>query len=366
MPRSPQSIRPRAVLTVVGIVLAVLFVLTLGYLAWRVITWMLIALFLALALDHAVSFFERRGLRRGLAVAVVSVLVVVVFGGIGFVFIPPLVAQIVNFVDAIPDLLERLTEGRGPLGFLEEEFGLVERARQFLEDEGVGTISGLLGALAGPLLTVVQNAVVVAIAIVSIVFLTLFMLLEGPRWVARGVQLVPPEKRPYWERGLHGVYGAIGGWVIGALAIALVAGTSATVVLLALGVPFAFSLGLVVAVLDPIPFIGATLAAAIVSLVVFATKGIVLAAIVLGFFVVYQQLENNLLYPLVYGQTVRLSPLAVLVAVLLGGELAGILGAIAAIPIGGAVHVVLHEVLRYRRERAVAPLPEEPRRALSR
>jgi predicted PurR-regulated permease PerM len=132
----------------------------------------------------------------------------------------------------------------------------------------------------------------------------------------------------------------VGRYVTGNLLISLIAGVVTTIVLLALGIPFALALGLLVAILDLIPLAGATLGAVVVTLVAFthsSTAGIV----VLVFFIVYQQLENHLLQPLIYGRTVRLSPLAILLAVLIGAEVAGVIGAIAAIPVGGTIQILL-------------------------
>ena len=115
--------------------------------------------------------------------------------------------------------------------------------------------------------------------------------------------------------------------------------------------PFAVALGLLVAILDLIPLAGATIAAILVTTVAFldsTTSGI----IVLIFFIVYQQLENHVLQPVVYGRTVQLSPLAVLIAVLIGAELAGVVGALAAIPVAGTIQVILRDWLEHRRAEA--------------
>ena len=134
----------------------------------------------------------------------------------------------------------------------------------------------------------------------------------------------------------------------GNLTISLIAGIVSTIVLLILGVPYAVALGLLVAILDLIPLAGATIAAILVTTVAFldsTTSGI----IILVFFVVYQQIENHILQPVVYGRTVQLSPLAVLIAVLIGAELAGVIGALAAIPVAGTIQVVLVDWLKHRR-----------------
>ena len=121
-----------------------------------------------------------------------------------------------------------------------------------------------------------------------------------------------------------------------------------------MGVPFAIALGLIVAILDLIPLAGATLAAIIVGAVAFL-HSIPAGIVVIVFFIVYQQLENHVLQPVIYGRTVQLSPLAVLIAVLIGAEIAGILGALGAIPVAGAIQVILVDALRTRRERLDRP-----------
>ena len=126
-----------------------------------------------------------------------------------------------------------------------------------------------------------------------------------------------------------------------------------------MGVPFAVALGLLVAILDLIPLAGATIAAILVSTVAFldSTKS---GVIVLVFFIVYQQLENHVLQPIVYGRTVQLSPLAVLIAVLIGAELAGVIGALAAIPVAGTIQVILVDWLNHRRGAVQRPAGAAP------
>lgn len=348
-----RGLTPRSVAMAVGVTLAILFALLLAYLAWRVLTWILIAVFLALALDHAVRVLEHRGVRRGAGIGVVFTGVLGVVAGLGFLFVPPVIEQVSQFVDDLPELTERLSDGRGPLGGLERELNLGERVDRLVEGRGEGA-TGAFTLLTGPVLSAVEGVFLFAIAVLSILFLTLFMLVSGPRWMEGLIGLVPDHLRSYVDRGARGIYDAIGGWVLGAVLIAFVAGATATITLFVMDAPYALPLGLVVALLDPIPFLGAILASAIVAVVLLASEGWVLAAIFLAVFLAYQQIENHVLYPLVYGKTVQLSPLAVLIAVLVGGELAGILGALAAIPIAGAIKVVVGEVTRYRRDRLAA------------
>ena len=342
------TVRPRTILLVLGMTVLVGVVLVLGYLAWHVLTWILIASLLAAALNPAVEVFERRGLRRAWAATIVFVLALLVLTGIGFLVIPPLVSQVTEFVDAVPDFIDDLTAGRGPLGFLQDEYQIVDRIRETIEKQGA---AGVLG-LSEPVLDVVRSVVTAVVGVVTIIFLTYFMLLEGPRTIAALLGLLPETTRPRYERVARDVYRTISGYVTGNLLISLVAGVLSAAVLFAVGSKYAVALGLLVAILDLIPLAGATLAAIIVSTVVFIETDWLRALIVIGFFIGYQQFENHVLQPLVYGRTVQLSPLAVLCAVLVGAQLAGILGALLAIPIAGSLLAVAREVVNYRRETA--------------
>ena len=342
---------PRSVLVVLGIILAGIVLIEVVQAAKGILIWIFVAIFLALALNPAVESLQRRGVaRRGLAVGIVFIGAVLVIVAIAATIIPTLVSQVNDFVDAVPGYVEDLTAGRGKLGFLERDYQITERVREAL---GEGGASKLLG-FSGTALAVTKGVVTAVIATVTIAFLTFFMLLEGPAWVERVYSLLPGEQQPRWRKIGHDIYDTIGGYVTGNLAISLIAGVVSTAVLLGLGVPFAVALGLLVAILDLIPLAGATIAAILVTTVAFldsTTSGV----IVLIFFILYQQLENHVLQPIVYGRTVKLSPLAVLIAVLIGAELAGVVGALAAIPVAGTIQVIVLDILAQRGSQIVAP-----------
>jgi len=175
------------------------------------------------------------------------------------------------------------------------------------------------------------------------------MLLDGPRLVDRFYNFLPETARPRWQRVGNEIYRTVGGYVTGNLLISLIAGTLTTVVLLIMGVPYAVALGLIVAVLDLIPLAGATIAAILIGIVAFL-HSVPAGIVVVVFFILYQQLENHLLQPVIYGRTVQLSPLAVLISILVGAELAGIIGALAAIPVAGSIQVVVNDWLEHRHE----------------
>jgi predicted PurR-regulated permease PerM len=242
------------------------------------------------------------------------------------------------------------------LGFLQDEYQIVDRIRDALEREGAG---GVLG-LGEPVLTLVRSVVTAVVGTITIIFLTYFMLLEGPRLLERFLSLLPEGSRVRWERVGREIYRTISGYVTGNLAISLIAGVSSAIVLFAVGSDYAIALALVVAVFDLVPLAGATIAAIIVSTVILIETDWVRGVIVIVFFIAYQQIENHVLQPLVYGRTVQLSPLAVLCAVLIGAELAGILGALFAIPVAGSLLAVGRELLLIRREPSVAEISTEP------
>ncbi len=347
-------IRPSTVLAVLGLTFGFLLLLYLTWVARQVLTWMLVALFLALALNPAVEFFQRRGLKwRGLSVAVTFLLTIGAIVALFSLFVPTLASEARGFADALPGYVNDVSSGRGPLGRVSEKYELEERVREAVSKGGGG--EKLLG-ISGTALAVTKGVLTFVVALVTITFITFFMLLEGPAWMKRFYSLLPESSRGRWEQVGNKIYRTVGGYVTGNLLISVIAGIASTVVLLALGVPYAVALGLLVAILDLIPLAGATLAAIIVTTVAFL-HSVPAGIIVLAFFLLYQQLENHVLQPLVYSRTVQLSPLAILISVLIGAKIAGVLGALAAIPVAGTIQVLILTWLELRRARARAPAP---------
>jgi predicted PurR-regulated permease PerM len=345
-PRVVVAFQPRSILTALGVLLAVVAAVEFMLLAQAGLTLVMVALFLALALNPAVEFLQRRGLRRGAAVGAVFLMALALFALLGFVFIPPLVAQITKLVNALPNLVDDLTRGHGPLGFLERKYQVVERVRTLTTGKNAG---GVLGP-AGSALTAVQGIATTVIGTIVIAFLTFFMLLEGPEWRRRCTDLIPDAHRGAVERVGAGVYRAVGGFVTGNLVASLLAGLVATIIMLVTGVPYAVPLGLFVAIIELVPYVGplvATIVVTAVALTVSATS----ALVSLGLLLAYHAIEGHTLRPFLYGRAVKLSPLAVLIAILLGTEIAGILGALIAIPVAGSIQVIIQEVTRHRDER---------------
>ena len=358
MPETVVSIRPRTVFMVALCVLAVVIFVQVVLVSERVLVWILVSVLLALALNPVVDRVQRLGLRRrGAAVAMVYLLLTAGIAGAGALIIPTLIEQVSDFIKAVPGYVKQLTAGRGPFGFLEEKYQVVERVQDAVNGNGSTTLAG--GASAA--LDVTRSVAVFVAGIVTITFLTLFMLLEGSRWVDRTIEMLPASAQPTWRSIADDIYQLVGRYVTGNLLISLIAGSTTAIVLLVLGVPFALALGLLVAILDLIPLAGATLAATVVTLVALS-ESLTVAIIVFAFFMVYQQVENHLLQPLIYGRTVRLSPLAILISVLIGAEVAGVVGALVAIPAGGTIQILLdHWQARRRPSAGGRAEPDEPR-----
>jgi predicted PurR-regulated permease PerM len=347
----------RTILVVLGTVIAVAIVLEVIWIARHVIVWILISLFLALAMNPAVDYFQRRGIkRRGLAAGITYILVLLGLAAIGALFVPTVVHQVSDLVGKAPDYVHDVSHGKGRLGFLETKYHISERIKKQIGNGGAKKLFGLSGTA----LSITKSVVTIVIGVITIAFLTFFMLLEGPRWMERFYGLLPEGSRARWQNVGNQIYGTVGGYVTGNLLISVIAGGLTTIVLVIMGVPFAIALGLLVAILDLIPLAGATLALIVVGAVAFI-HSIAAGIVVVVFFIVYQQVENHLLQPVVYGRTVQLSPLVVLIAVLIGAELGGILGALGAIPVAGAIQVIVVDWLRHRRAAPGAPAPAVPR-----
>jgi len=355
-PSREVLVRPRTLLVIAATALGVALTVWVLIEAWQVISWIVIAVLLAIALAPAVDRLERGGLTNGLSVTIVCLGALAVVGLLAWAVIPALVSQTTALIEALPGAIDDITKGRGPLGFLQTDYGLADKVRESL-DESSG--SGVLG-YSTPALGILRGILTAVVATVTIFFLVFFLLREGRTWVTAGLDLIPPPSRPRWERVLAGVTRTIRGYVTGNLLISLIAGVVAYVTLVAVGVPFALPLAVVVAVLDLVPLVGATLATVAAAAAALG-EGVGACLIVVAVLIVYQQIENHLLQPVIYGRTVQLSPLMVLISILVAGSIAGIIGALLAIPIAGSLQVIALELIEARRERTLARWgPDQP------
>ena len=350
-PQSPQRVPWRTSWATILCVLLTLALLEMLSHVGRVLVWFVIALFFAVVLNPAVDLLHHRArMKRGLATFLVFIVGLALFAGLMTLFIAPLVTQGQQLAEDLPAYVEEARSGEGPIGRLVERFNLEERVR-----ERAGDIQEYVSSL-GSRTVEILGAVGTAIAgLLTILVMTVLLLLDGPRILRNMSNALPEDRRARISHVAADCARAVTGYMAGNLLISVVAGTLTFIFLLILGVPFAGVLALLVAVLDLIPLVGATLAAIIVTIIAFFAGPVAGVASII-FFVIYQQLENHLLQPIVQSRTVKLSPLVVLLSVIIGVELAGVLGALLAIPVAGVLQVIGRDVWEHRTGR----LKQEP------
>src|SRR5215203_2044608 len=355
--------------TVAVALLSAAVVLGAFFLLWQVRTfigWFVIALFLAAVLNPAVNWLQRRHrlIKRPIAIGLIYLGLVVALLFVVGIFLPLLVDQInglTKFVNTAAQAPEGPTEYIKGLAKQNGLGGLLQRFDAQLADlrKQLGEVVGNLFSATGQ---IAISAASFLAALATVLTLTFFLILGSERYVDAGVGLFAERHQPLVRRILGQAAGAISGYVTGNLAISFICGITTFVVLLLLGMPYAAPLALLVAVLDLVPLVGATLGGVllvIVGLFVEPWKALVLLAFVL----VYQQVESNLLQPLVYSQAVQLNGLVILIALLVGGQLLGIPGALLAIPVAEIIRILITELRDYRRaeqgatETAVASSP---------
>ncbi|MGZ3679545.1 MAG: AI-2E family transporter [Ktedonobacterales bacterium] len=348
-PMAPSQVRPRTVLVIIFTVLVVAAGLYLLWELQQLVRWVVIAIFLAVALNPAVDWLQRRHIRRSVAVVLVYLAFVLVVVGVGALVVPPLVVQLQALIGAIVDIFQRPGGLDRTLTDLANRYGLGPYLAALRNQ--AKALSGNLNAAAGPLLAVTRGIIGSITALLSILLLTFFLLLDGAHFVEVGLRLFPRRQRPVLRNVLGRSARAVYGYISGNLAISLVAGVAAYIGMIILRVPYAIPLALLVALLDLIPLVGATLGAAIVVIVGFFVSPLT-GIILIVYFFVYQQVENNVLQPLVYGRSVHLHPLVIFLAVLAGSQLLGILGALLAIPVAEIIRIIGSEWLSWRTEKA--------------
>lgn len=315
------------------------------YLALRSAVSMLvlifIALFLAIGLHPAVVRLQKWGVPRGPAVAIVATAVVLLLCGGLFALVPPLVGQADDFFRALPGYIEDLKRNQ-TLNDLNRRYDVIDRAKTFVSG---GTITGAVGGLFGGVRLLFGGI----FNVLTVLILTIYFMSSFDRVKALAYRLVPASRRERVRLIGDEILAKVGAYMVGALAIALLAGGSTFVFLVVAGVAYPFALAVVVAVTDLIPQIGATLGAIVVTVAGFATSTQVgIASIV--FYLVYQQVENYLIYPQVMRRSVEVSDLAAIVAALLGVALLGVIGALIAIPAVAAAQLILREVVVRRQD----------------
>lgn len=334
-----MSISTRSIVKVLAVTFLFVGSIYLIYLARQPIVWLLAAAYIAVAINPLVEWFAQFMPKKSRVGG--SILTVSLIGGFILTMImtlaPPLVYQTEQLIRNLPYYAEALVAGDWWVSDQIRTLKMVEVIQQ-----AQGQIINGLSSAGGSVFTVAGTIFSGFTAVFTVLIMTLFMEVEGPKWLEAFWRLVTPKHRVRWQRLAHGMYETVTGYVTGNLMTSLLAAGLTTIVLIAVGVPYAVPLGMLVAILDFIPLVGATIAAIIIIIVSFFTSPF--AAVVSAiFFGVYQQVENQILQPLIYGKTVQLSPLVVLTSVLIGASLGGILGAMVAIPVSASIQIIVRE-----------------------
>src|ERR687898_108408 len=341
--------------TVAVALLTAAVVLGAFFLLWQVRTfvgWFVIALFLAAVLNPAVNWLQRRHrlMKRPLAIGLTYLGILVALLLVVGIFLPVLVDQINGFIKFVSTAANA---PEGPTQYIKglaKDNGLGGLFQRFSDqlDELRKHLGGLLQNLLSSSGQIAVSVAGMIAALATVLTLTFFLLLGSERYVNAGVGLFPERHQPLVRRLLSKSGGAISGYITGNLAISVICGITTFIVLLLLGMPYAAPLALLVAVLDLIPLVGATLGGALLVIVgVFVEPW--KAVVLLVFVLVYQQVESNFLQPIVYSKAVQLNGLVILIALLVGGQLLGIPGALLAIPVAEIIRIVVTELLAYRR-----------------
>ncbi|MBA3618662.1 MAG: AI-2E family transporter [Acidothermales bacterium] len=313
--------------------------------ASSVLVLIVVSMFLAVGLNPSVVGLQRRGMRRGFAVTAVFLLVLLLFLVFGLAVAPPLAEQIASFGANLPDYLQQLQQNT-TVSELNERYGLIERAQAYirsgdLAEQAFGGIVGVGRIIFGA-----------AFSALTVLILTLYFLSSLPSITAGAYSLVPRSRRTRIQLLGDEILGRVGGYVSGAGIVASCAGISTFVFLEIIGLrEYALALALLVALFDLIPMIGATLGATVVT-VVGLVDSLTIGVACLIFFVVYQQVENYLIYPRVMKRSVDVPPALTVIAALLGGALFGVVGALLAIPTAASLLLIIREVVVPRQEQS--------------
>lgn len=304
----------------------------------------LLAVFIAVGLDPIASFLVRRGLRRGIAIALIAVVALGAVGGFVAAAVPPLTTEASQLVEKAPDYGKQLKDRHTTLGKLNLKFHLTDKVTKQVSGGGGAAAGGLLQA-GGVLLSATVETIIVLVLI-------FYFLADLENITSAFYRLFPRHRRP--RVGLLGdeVIARVGGYVLGNVFTSVVAIIGNYIVLLLLGVPYAFVLSVLVGVLDLVPLIGSTVGGAIVSVVALAAVGTTAAIITVIYHVIYRVFEDYVLNPRVLRRTVDVKPVVTVVAVFLGGSLLGIIGALIAVPAAAAIQLIVTEVVYPMRDEA--------------
>ncbi|MEA2474035.1 MAG: hypothetical protein QOE06_1950 [Thermoleophilaceae bacterium] len=357
--RIRPTIDTRSALRAVSVVMAAVGAVWILYMLRKPLSWMFIAGFIAIAVSGPVNYLSRR-MRRGAAIFIVYITILLVPVAMLALLVPPIVDQVNTLVNDAPQYVDDLTKfvnDNPRLRKLNNDYSITTKLQQ-----EAGKLPGKVGDAAGVLANIGIGLVNGIFASVTILILSIFMVGAGPRWrrAFMRIQARNPDHARAWDRMFDRIGAAVGNYVLGALVQATIAGISSYVVLLAIGTPSPAALAVVIFLLDLIPLVGATIGAVVVGVVTLFGDIPIDPIIWTVYSVVYQQIENNVIQPRIQARAVQLEPFLVILSVLFGSTLFGLGGAVLAIPVAASIQIAVREYLLFRRD-PLAALIAEPK-----
>jgi predicted PurR-regulated permease PerM len=336
----------RTILVTVAVVAGTFLGAQLLYRLRTIVLLIVVAGFVAVLLNPIVVLLQRRIPRRGVAVTIVTLGALVVFALLAYQFGNPLVNGTTNLAGKLPGYVTSAQHGTGWIGHLATKYHI-----QSWVQKNAPKLVTYVESLSKPVLTIGKGAISLLIELFTIFVLVLLLLLEAPKMHKWLLGQMRPERAATVTRIGSEVSKSVSGYMLGNFLTSLIAGTVVFVTLLILGVPFPLLWGLWVALVDFLPMIGGALAGIPTVLFAFFSRGFTAGVVTLVVFLVYTQVENHVLNPVIMSRTVRINPLLVLMSVLVGAELGNLVGglfggfvaALLAIPLAGALQVLVRE-----------------------
>ncbi len=348
-PPQPVRLTTRSIAKVFFTLVALVAFVYVLYVVRSVVLLVFIAGFLAVALGPAVDFLSRGPLPRAVAILLVYLGIIGAIVGVGLLVVPPVVEQVDQLAQDVPGYLTDL-RANDTFREYDNKYDLSEKLT-----EQASSLPSRLGDAAGALQAVTVGVFSAGVQLITVLTMTFFLLLDGRRFVEFAVRFRGRRDAERLRPLAEEIYKSTAGYVAGALTIATVAGVSAFVVLSLLGTPFAVPLAVLMFFLDLVPLVGATIAGVLIAIVTAFTDFPTDLIVWIVFFLVYQQVENNLLQPVVYRRAVSVAPLLVIVSILVGSSLLGVLGALVAIPVAAAIQIVVRDLWAHGQIRGAPP-----------
>jgi predicted PurR-regulated permease PerM len=344
---------PRAIFRTVFIVVLCAFAVYLVYLLRTPIAYVVIAAFIAACASGPINLLSRH-MKRGAAIGIVYLAIIVVPALIFVALVRPLVEQTVELVNNLPEYVQDLDDQiqeNDQLKKIDDDYDVTGKL-----DDLSKKLVDKIGDAAGALVDIGAGIVSSLFAGVTILVMSMFMVARGKLWRDAFLRLRPPREAEAWRRASDAIADAVASYVGGALFQATVAGIAAWLMLVILGIPSPVPLAVIIALFDLIPMIGATIGAVIVGVVVLFSGSVLDVVLWALFAIAYQQFENYVVQPRIQSKAVSIDPFIVIIAALVGGTLLGVVGALLAIPGAATIQIALHEYLEYK---GMLPRPAE-------